>query len=97
MSNIDAKVADHFSKILHEKLENGESISENDFDNFITSLSFCLKDKTPLGSETENFAAFLHAKYCYDNVGEFPGFDLGALYGLLKFLNKVQEIKELRN
>lgn len=94
MSNIDAKVAEHFSKILHEKLENGESISENDFDNFLSAIAYCVIDKTSLGPEAENFAAFLHAKYCYENASDYSGFDLGAIYGSLKFLDKVKKIKE---
>ena len=55
MSNIDAKVADYFSKILRKKLENGESISENDYDIFLSAIAYCTIDKTPLGPETKAF------------------------------------------
>ncbi len=97
MSNADAKAAEHFSKILHKKLENGESTSENDFDNFLSAIAYCIIDKTPLGPEAENFAAYLHAKYCYENANNSPGFDLGAVYGSLKLSNKFQKVKESNN
>ena len=49
-------------------------------------MTYCIIDKTPIGPETERFAAFLKRKYVCEKYGEKPGFDLGAVYGILKIL-----------
>lgn len=90
---VDQIVLQQSSKVILKSLEVGVNVPIPLLENWITALIFVHHFGNELDSDTVSLCNYLRDQYAYqDKHGE--AFDLGAIHGLLLFLNCYRKVKQ---
>ena len=93
MINSDYRMAEYFTKLVKTSLDANQSVDDNTLTNLIYSLESLRINKITPGPNTLDLLDYINAKYSYDDISDKSGFDLGAVFGCMKYLEVAKEIK----
>lgn len=93
MNMVDYQMAEYTAKQMLDCFESHKQIPNDIFENLLISSAYLVIQKAPIGPNVEKLYRCLEAAYAYGDINKLDGFDQGAIYGITKFYDKFQEIK----
>lgn len=94
MSNIDKIISEKCSKDILEAYKSGQKPDDTLMQNLFTSTVYMIKDGDKPGPNFICLERYLDAIYAYTDISEKPGFDRGAIFGSLKFLEEFRKAEK---
>lgn len=91
--NSDYKAAEYFAKLVKTSLDADQPVDDNTLTNLILSLEILRVNKITPGPNALDLLDYIEAKYAYSDISKRSGFDLGAVFGCMKYLEIAKEIK----
>jgi len=93
MNMVDYQMAEYTAKQMLDCFKSHKQIPNDIFENLLTSSAYLVIQKAPIGPNVENLYRYLEAAYAYGDLNKLDGFDQSFIYGVTKFYDKFQEIK----
>lgn len=89
MRRSDLIMNEYCSRKLLNYFENKDKLDSSILENFVISTAIILKSNGQLGPDAQLLASFLDNLYMRGVDKELPGFDKGAVFGVLEVVNHI--------
>ena len=93
MSKIDQIISERCAKDILIAYESNQKPNEISMQNLLMSTACLIKDGDSPGENFYRLQNYLYAQYAYTDVSIKPGFDAGAVFGMLYILKEFEDME----